>query len=183
MKVKKLIGFFFVLTYALKFITDGMFVAKEINSIFISFKYITMFIVFILFAIQKRGKFDLRKMCFLKETKTICFVIISFLLLSIVFIILNGKFTMNTISLLIKIFLSISFAFVILNSLDMDDIYKYMKIILIFAILGYVLEIGIDNFSNFSLSSMNFAKSYSPFESSYFSGTLPDVCAILNDLA
>lgn len=171
MKVKKLIGFFFVLTYALKFITDGMFVAKEINSIFISFKYITMFIVFILFAIQKRGKFDLRKMCFLKETKTICFVIISFLLLSIVFIILNGKFTMNTISLLIKIFLSISFAFVILNSLDMDDIYKYMKIILIFAILGYVLEIGIDNFSNFSLSSMNFAKSYSPFESSYFSGT------------
>ena len=45
MKVKKLIGFFFVLTYALKFITDGMFVAKEVNSIFISFKYITMFIV------------------------------------------------------------------------------------------------------------------------------------------
>ena len=28
MKVKKLIGFFFVLTYALKFITDGMFVAR-----------------------------------------------------------------------------------------------------------------------------------------------------------
>ena len=53
MKVKKLIGFFFVLTYALKFITDGMFVAKEVNSIFISFKYVTMFIVFILFAIQK----------------------------------------------------------------------------------------------------------------------------------
>ena len=177
MKVKKLIGFFFVLTYALKFITDGMFVAKEVNSIFISFKYVTMFIVFILFAIQKRGRFNLKKMCFLKETKTICFVILSFLFLSIIFIILNGKLTMNTISLLIKMFLSISFAFVILNSLDMEDIYRYMKIILVFAILGYVLEIGIDNFSNFTLSSMNFATSYSPFESSYFAGAFLSLSA------
>lgn len=171
MKMNKLIGFFFVLTYFLKFTTDGLFVSKEINSNLIPLKYITMFIVFILFILKTKGHLNVKKICFAKETIIIFWVILSFFILSLLFIIINENITSNTFSLLTKMTLSILFAFIILNSLEMDDIYKYMKIILIFAIIGYVLEIGIQGLKNFSISSMNFAKSYSPIESSYFSGT------------
>ena len=72
---------------------------------------------------------------------------------------------------LIKLALGPIYAYFIINTLDSEDFNVCMKFILLFGIIGYILEIGTGTFNLNSLSQINFFESYSPFESSYAAGT------------
>ncbi len=179
-KIKKIIFFLFVATYIIRSITDGLFVVNDINNFMVSSKYITMFLAIIFFFMLKRGKLKLSKSCFGNEMKRMLFLVISFFVISLLFAIIEQNITINTFTILIKMILGIFFAFIILNTLDIDEIYNAMKIILIFAIIGYIIEIGIENFNIENIALINFAKSYSPFESSYFAGIALSTCAFFS---
>ena len=179
-KIKKIIFFLFVATYIIRSITDGLFVVNDINNFMVSSKYITMFLAIIFFFMLKRGKLKLSKSCFGNEMKRMLFLVISFFVISLLFAIIEQNITINTFTILIKMILGIFFAFIILNTLDIDEIYNAMKIILIFAIIGYIIEIGIENFNIENIALINYAKSYSPFESSYFAGIALSTCAFFS---
>ena len=84
--------------------------------------------------------------------------------------IINSDYTINTYIILFKVVLGILFTYSIINTFKINDIYDIMKWMLFFSIIGYVLQVGINNFTLGNIKKMNFFESYSPLESHYFSG-------------
>ncbi len=98
-------------------------------------------------------------------------VVIVFLFVSLVAQLISQKENGALIGELIKLALGPIYAYFIINTLDSEDFNVCMKFILLFGIIGYILEIGTGTFNLNSLSQINFFESYSPFESSYAAGT------------
>ncbi len=173
----------FLSTFALFSYTDAVYVSKGINSnIWISLKYITMLLGVGFGALQIlfRVKYNNTKrveLTFKKETFKILVVVVVFLFLSLIYQLISGNITSNMYSELIKLILPIIYAFCILNVFNFDDIYNCMIAVLIFAILGYILEIGINNFTWANIKQISYSTSYSPFESHYAAGTAIATCA------
>ena len=158
-----------ILVYFSRSITDALYVSKNISNISVYLKYIFMLASIIFCFIQLRKK-ENRTYIFKKELLSVLFVIISFLFITLLFTLKNGNFYQESISELIKIIIPIIYAFFILNVFSFKEIYYSMVGILLCSFLGYVLEIGTDNFTMSNILTMSFGTSYSPFESHLFSG-------------
>lgn len=96
------------------------------------------------------------------------------------YIIISGRFTTTTLSELYYLFIPCFIAYVLLNTLTFDDVFKAMKIVLVFSIIGYVLELGIGVFTLANLRLISFVNSFSPFESSAASGIATSLCAFFS---
>jgi len=158
--------FILVLIFAIRAITDAIFVSRGIDSnIWINSKFIMIIIGIIISILQLSIKNN--KKIFTKELRSILFTSFSFLIITLIVWIVNGTFYVNAFEEIIKMIIPIIYAYLILNTLEFKDIYHAFIYILIINYIGLFLEVGINNFSD---------KSYSPFESNYFAGTSIALC-------
>lgn len=167
---KKINIFLFISTFAIKSITDAVYVAHDQDSIFVSLKYATMVcgIALSLILLSRRNS---KMRIWQKDFLKLFSVVIVFLFVSLVAQLISQKENGALIGELIKLALGPIYAYFIINTLDSEDFNVCMKFILLFGIIGYILEIGTGTFNLNSLSQINFFESYSPFESSYAAGT------------
>lgn len=169
----------FTITFATKAITDGMFISRGINTPVDDLKYVFMIVaaLLLIFEIkftQKKNPGKRYQRLFIKEFNNINVIVIVFIFISLIKILISGKFTMETPKEIIYLWIPIIYAFLLLNKLSIKDVDKYFNTLLLCFIIGYGLEIydklSISNFFNISYS-----KSYSPFESAYMSGSFTSI--------
>ena len=171
--------FLFIAIFASRSITDAIFVSKGIESNFlVDLKYVFLIFSFFISAILMYKKQN-KKIIFKKQLYNVLFVTIAFATISIIFL-LKNDFNKNTLVELFKLVLPAIYVFVFINTIKFEDLYKTMKWLLIFGILGYVLEIGTSVFSISNLKLINFSTSYSPFESHYASGIAIATCTFFS---
>lgn len=168
----------FVSTYAIRSITDGIY-GTDASNIWMTLKYITMIAAIVLFVIAYNGVIS-TEMIFFKETKNIIITIILLVILSFFYMIINLNLNTYFVTQVIKMLSAIIFAFVILNCLSMQDIYTCMKFVTAFAIIGYVIEIGLDTFNVANFARISYDTSYSPFESHSAAGVSVACCAFFS---
>ncbi len=165
----------FILMYAFRSFTDAIYVSKGIESNFlINVKYLILGVA-ILFGIFQL-KYKKEKTIYNKELVNIIIVISTFVIISSVMIIITENFYSSFIESIIKLSLPIVYVYLLLNIMDFEDIYKCMCGALIFSFIGYVLEIGINNFTISNFLKIDFIHSYSPFESHFSAGTAIAMC-------
>ena len=154
------------LMFIFKTFTDVFYVAQDKSSPIVFAKYLLLilgiYVSFLMF-VRKPNKL----VVFKRETKTILLVVGVFSLFSLIRSIIAMNFSVDSIVGVMYILLAIVYAYCILNTLNFDDIYACMKIILITGVIGYVCEIGLDNFNIANILKSSFLDSYSPFESNY----------------
>lgn len=112
---------------------------------------------------------------FTDELKSILILAISFLVLSIFYIIKNGGYVSVTFIGIFKIVVPAVIAYAIINVMEMQDIYKLMSILLILSFIGYLIS-KIDVLSVSNIKQINFMTSSSPFEANFFSPTAMAFC-------
>ena len=167
--------FLIVFMYALRSITDGIFIARGIeNNIWINLKYVVLLIAIIFCFLQLKYHND--KYIYKSEFLKGIIAVVTLLLISLFCMLFSGNFFLITLEEIFKLVLPIVYAFLILNTFSLKDIYISMCFILFFSIIGYVLEIGINNFTIDNFLSIDFMSSYSPFESNASCGTAIAMC-------
>ena len=165
----------FILMYAFRSFTDAIYVSKGIESNFlINVKYLILGVA-ILFGIFQL-KYKKEKTIYNKELLNVFIVIMIIIFISLIMIIISGNFYFSFIEKIIKLILPITYVYLILNIMKFEDIYKCMCGALILSFLGYILEIGINNFTISNFLKIDFIHSYSPFESHYSAGTAIAMC-------
>lgn len=165
----------FILMYAFRSFTDAIYVSNGIESNFlINVKYLILGVA-ILFGIFQL-KYKKEKTIYNKELLNVSIVIITIVFISLIMIIISGNFYFSFIEKIIKLILPIIYVYLILNIMKFEDIYKCMCGALIFSFIGYILEIGINNFTINNFLKIDFIHSYSPFESNFFAGTAIAMC-------
>lgn len=175
--------FFFISSFALLSYTDSIYVANKIeHGLMINLKYVTLFmgmgICLLQILYSKKNNFiNFNSLVFTKELNKILFVIVIFLFISLCISLVTGNFTYNTITELLKLAIPVIYAFLILNTLKFKDIYNCMVFVLIFALVGYILELGIQTFTISNIKLISYADSYSPFESHYSASISISLCA------
>lgn len=158
----------FCATFILKFFTDVFYVAQEKSGIIVSVKYVTLLLgIFISFIIIRKKKEYKRRIIFRKETRYVAEVVIAFGVISLIAMTVRGNVTSQTLLELMYMGLAGAYAYGILNTLSFKDILQCMKVLLVFAIIAYIIEVGTGNFTIANLLLSNFKESYSPFESDY----------------
>ena len=164
----------FVLIYAFRSITDAVYVSKGIEGNFlINIKYFLIAIAIILCILQlKKGK-----KIFSKEAKCIIITVVVLFVISMFAVLLNGKFYSSILENCFKLLLPVVYVYLFINVMDFKNIYRCMCFALMFTIVGYILEIGLNNFSIENIQLIDFTTSYSPFESSFAAGASIAFCA------
>lgn len=166
----------FCLTFILKTYTDVFYVAQNKSGLMVSTKYLTL-LMGIAISVLSLNRRIIKKTIFNKELKAILIVAIVFSAYSFVRSAISMTFSTDSIIGIMYIVLAIIYAYCILNSLNFDEIYSCMKIILISGIIGYVCEIGLDNFNINNILISSIQDSYSPFESNYTSSLSIIICS------
>lgn len=166
----------FCMTFILKTYTDVFYIAQNKSGFFVLTKYITLLlgiIVSLIIIVRKKKQVIIFK----KEFNAIMIVIITFILSSFFRTIVTLTISFDSFVGIMYIFLAIVYAYCILNTLNFDDIYKCIKIILVSGVIGYVCEIGVSNFNISNLLKSSVIDSYSPFESNYTSSLSIILCS------
>ena len=171
--MKRIHYIFFTLTYISKAFIDVLFVANDINT-FNNFKYIFMICGIALLWFdkifnEKNNPNKIRKKLFFKEYIYICSVILVFLCISMIRILISGRYTINTIMELVYLWLPVTYAYLLLNTLSEKEMDKYFNTLLLCFGIAYIVEIS-DKLTMANLSLISYAKSYSPFESNFMAG-------------
>ena len=112
---------------------------------------------------------------FLDEIKNILKLSAVFLILSIYYMQKNEGFNIITLEGIFRILFPLLIAFSTLNVMSLDDIYKFMTIIFVVSFAAYLYIIG-DNLTYENILSISLVKSYSPFESTFFSPIAMSFC-------
>lgn len=165
----------FILMYAFRSFTDAIFVAKGVESnIWVNVKYIILAISCVLCFIQLSK--NVKKLIFKKEFKSLAIVIISLSVISFVMVFISGKYYSSLLENIFKLALPCIYVFLLLNTMEFKDIYICMSGALILSFVGYIIEIGPENFTLSNILSINFSSSYSPFESNFAAGSAIAMC-------
>lgn len=172
---KKINTIIFVIAFFLQAYIDGVYIAHDINPIFLKALKYAFFLIGIIwgFICMKDRKIT----CYVKETFGIMMSICSIFILSLCLMIINGGKLDSSLELTFRFSIAILYAFVILNVYKLDDIYQLMIYVLCISIIGWIWEKGIEIFANTDLNSISFVNSFSPFESSYFAAPSINCCA------
>ncbi len=166
----------FILMYAFRSFTDAIYISRGIESNFlINVKYIILGIAIIFGILQLKYKKE--KRIYSKELLNVIVVVATIVTISLIMIVISGKFYSSFIEKTIKLILPIVYVYLLLNIMDFKDIYKCMCGALILSFAGYILEIGIDKFNINNILKIDFIHSYSPFESNFSAGTSIAMCA------
>lgn len=155
--------------FIIAIITQAFTATYESVGLISQLKYIVCMVGILtcLIFINKKRKRNIFKY----EFKQIVWVILSFLLISAIRSIFVQAFTIRTILEIVFLLLPLLYAYCLLNTLDFKIIDKCMFITLIVLMVGYFfnLDLGISELIR-SFKMINFSESYSPFESSSYSG-------------
>lgn len=128
-------------------------------------------IVIALIGVLKLFNSSSKKYIFLNQLKCISIVIVSIFIIGFALSMIHGIFPTTTITALIRIIYPVFIAFSVLNYSNSRQIESMFDRILIFSLICFILEIGINNINSANIQRISFIKSYSPFESAYFGGT------------
>lgn len=170
-KLNKIVKLLTILSFALLSITDAIYVSRGINNIIVSLKYIPVIIVIGLYFLSLIKNYKNNINNFNLKLINLIYIFFSFFLISLLQQVFSGIYSYNTYIILFKFILGVLFVYSIINLLNFDDIYRIMYWILLFSIIGYILQVGINNITLSNIKSMNFSLSYSPLESHFFSST------------
>lgn len=165
----------FILMYAFRSFTDAIFVARGIESnIWVNVKYIILVISCALCFIQlfKSEK----ELIFKKEFNSLAIVIIFLSIISFIMVLISGKYYSSLLENIIKFTLPCIYVFLLLNTMEFKDIYICMSGALILSFVGYIIEIGPENFTLSNILSIDFNSSFSPFESNFAAGSAIAMC-------
>ena len=171
-KFKKKDVFFFllVITYALRAVTDAIFVSQGISSIWTAAKYATLLlaIVYGLCCLYCGG----HKWKYLHILWNILGVAVAFFLISLLKMIQSGIFSTAIFENVVYMVLPAIVTVIAISIADESDIYNCFCWILCVAFFVYcVIEVGLGMFVQDSFAMISFGESMSPFESHYTSAT------------
>lgn len=131
-------AFFFVLTFAIKALTDGPYMRGEVSSAIAYTKYATAFVacfigtVYMLKAGEKK---------FVSEFNALTLIALIFALVSFGMQLYSGKFSGSVYVELFKFYMPAALAYCMLNSLDDRILNRCMVLILVFSLIGYFIEL------------------------------------------
>lgn len=164
---------FVVMTFGIKAITDAVFVAQDIDNVFVSSKYLTALLACFAAIVSTRGK----EACFTREFSWLLLLFAVFTFISLVEMLVSGVVSMHVFNELFKLGMPVVFAYFVLNALNFRQITLCMKLILLVSIAGYLIEVNLAGATlSDVLDTIDFSASYSPLESSYSAGTSIMLC-------
>ena len=166
-------SFLFVATYALKALTDGLYVAHDVESALVDVKYLTALLA-VLCSLPSvlRSKREV----FGEPFKKLLVVLFAFIIFPCLVMLIRGAVNTTCLGLLLKMAIPIFLAYCMLNCLSEDQIYRDMVAILVFSIIGYGLEIGFESLSFDALFSASIEDSESVTESSHAASNAIMLC-------
>lgn len=165
----------FIATFAIKIFGDAY--AQTLSSID-NLKYVTLCInCLVASMVFRRRIHDGRKRVFLKETNLLIALFTLYLFISCIEILATDNFSTLTALNLFYLYGAIVYAYLMINTLDFETFMKCMKVLLVLSFIGYVIEIGPENFNVANIMKIDYQTSYSPFESSYSSSISIIMCA------
>lgn len=165
----------FVAAFFLQAYVDGKYIAygEEPAALkLIKYALIACGILFGFLQLLQRKSF-----IFLKEMRNVLCAVGTFLLVSLILLLIRGGDMMLCLELIMRYTMSIVYAFVILNLFSFEDIYNVMVYFLLVSIFGWILQIGDTLLDVTQYSHISFLTSYSPFESNYFAPSAMNCCA------
>ena len=173
--MKKIHYILFTLAFATKSFTDGMFVSRGINTPIDDMKYVLMALAVLILwfdkkFIEKNNPNIKYKRFFVKELRNINFIVLTLIFVSMIQILISGKYTLETVKEIVYLWIPGIYAYQLLNELSIDDMDKYFTTLLLCFSVGYFMEIY-DKLTLNNFLHISYAKSYSPFESAYMSGS------------
>lgn len=180
-KIKKKDIFFFLLiaTYTSRAITDAIFVAQNVNSIWVSLKYVLLLITmaygsFVLLQNKKEWKS-------LYLVKYVGITVAMFALISAIRMIHTGVFSTAVFAIAFKMIFPAFVAVLVVSIGDSEDVFRCFAWILIITLVTYcTLEKGLDLFSEDTFSNISFETSSFSLESHYTSGTAAALCGFFS---
>lgn len=171
--LSSVVSVLFVATYALKALTDGIYVAHNIDSVLVDVKYVTALLaVFCSLPLVIHTDREL----FGRQFWKLFVVLASFAFFTCLTMLVRGTVNTTCIVLLLKMAIPIVLAYCLLNSLSEEQIYRDMVVILFFSIVGFGLEVGFENLSIGALLSSSFTDSESVTESSHAASNAIMLC-------
>lgn len=144
---------------------------RELKIEILIIKYSVLFVFLIICAleylsIRKRNKSILK---LANAYRNIIIICCSFFALTVFYCIKNNGYTISTITALLKLFLPVFISFVVVNTVSEKQIYKILVCYLVLSFVAYILTVGLDKFTINNFLSIDFIRSFSPFESNFFS--------------
>ena len=135
----------FIMIFTFRSITDGLFIVNGVEGgLIVNIKYILIIVAILFILLNRKIEYKLIN----KEFMSVCIVCVLLFIISIISMLLNNKFYINLLlENLFKMILPIIYVYFFINSMSFDKIYISMTGALIGSFFGYILEIGIDNFT------------------------------------
>ena len=164
----------FIAAFFLQSYVDGKYIAygEEPTNLKI-IKYLLLGCGILWGLMQVLGK---KKMIFLRELRNVMIAIGTFLIVSLVLILIRGGDLSFCLELIVRYTMAITYAFVLLNVLDFEDIYRLMVFYLVISIFGWVLQRGDVLLDWSTYRKISLKDSYSPLESHYFAPAAMNCC-------
>lgn len=158
---------FFVITFVLKALTDGIFVTQGMKGAITDSKYLTMggtiFFGLIYMVRHKKNR------VFWNEFRKLITVALVFLVATLALIIYQNKYAQWQIRDILNLITPMIFAYVVLNVLSFEQLFKGLKIALVISVIGYIIQLMLRGVTFDDIFQSSFSDSTSPFESNDFS--------------
>lgn len=165
---------FFVLTFVLKAVTDGIFVTRGIKGIVTDSKYLTMGGV-IFFGLCHMVRYR-RSGVFWREFRQLLLVVVCFVVATGALVVYRGEFASWQIRDMLNLLTPMIFAYVSLNVMTFEQLFKGMQIALVSSIIGYVIQLVLRGVTFQDILLSDFAASESPLESNDFAAIAIMLC-------
>lgn len=165
-----------VVSYAIRAITDAVFVAQKETSIWVAMKYIPLmlavgfgYVYLYQSGCKRKGLYIIKRVAL---TAGVLLAISTFKM------VITNVYSIAVLELMIYMLLPAVVVVMAMSILTTEEIYGCMAWILCIAFASYcVLEVGLASFTAKQFSAISFDDSQSPFESHYSSGTAMALCA------
>lgn len=166
--------FFFVLTFVLKALTDGIFVTQGVKGAITDSKYLTMGGV-IFFGVCYMARHKVNGI-FWRELKQLLGVVLCFIMVTACLIIYRDEFASWQIRDMLNLLTPMLFAYVSLNVMTFEQLYKGMQIALVSSFIGYITQLALRGVTFQDIFQSSFSESQSPLESNDFSAIAIMLC-------
>lgn len=155
----------FILTFAIKALTDQLYIRGEISSTVVYSKYVTAAICCVTALLEMHDKGE---HIFVREFDELSCICVLFTAESIVLLAMHGSIDGAVLNDLMRLIMPVILAYVVLNSLTSWQINVCMIWVLVVCVVGYFLNLVRSGVTFASLAEMNFSTSESPTEDSGF---------------
>lgn len=165
---------FFLLTFVLKALTDGIFVTLGQKGAITDSKYLTMggAIFFGICYMGRSHKFGM----FWREFKQLVIVVLAFVLVTCGLVLYRGEFDSWQVRDILNLLTPMLFAYVVLNTIPFEALHKCMKVVLVSSFIGYIIQLLLRGVTWADIWASSFDNSTSVLESNDFSALAIMLC-------